>query len=63
MNKNLALRVAGIVFAFIAFIHLIRIMHQTVITVSGSTIPMSVSYTGFIVTLILSIWMFIASKS
>ena len=55
-----ALLVAGIIFAFIAFMHLLRIMKQWVITVGGKTIPMSVSKIGLVVSIILAVWMFIA---
>jgi hypothetical protein len=60
MNKNIALKVSGIVFAIVALAHLIRIYYHSHIVVSGYTIPMEVSYIGFIIALVLSIWMFIA---
>lgn len=62
MNKNIALKVSGIVFAIVALGHLIRVIYHSHIVVSGYTIPMEVSYIGFVIALALSIWMFIASR-
>jgi len=62
MNKNIALIVAGCVFGLVAIGHLLRVILQIEIVASGYTLPMTVSYMGFIITLALSIWMFVASR-
>ncbi len=63
MNTSIALVVAGIVFGFVAFMHLVRLFLKIEIIISGKLIPMWVSVVGFILPLSLSIWMFIASGS
>lgn len=62
MKENLALRVAGTVFALVALGHLVRLVLQATIIVAGHTLPMSVSYIGLIIALALCVWMFAASK-
>jgi uncharacterized membrane protein len=62
MNKIIPLRVAGFIFALVALGHLLRIIYEVKINVAEYVLPMSVSYIGFIVTLVLSIWMFLASS-
>lgn len=57
-NKKIALIVAGLVFALVALAHLLRLIFNADIMISGRVIPMSVSYIGFLIALILSIWMF-----
>ena len=58
-----ALIIAGIIFAFVAFMHLLRLIYKSKITIAGKIIPMWISGIGFIFPLLLSIWMFIASCS
>lgn len=60
-NPHSALIVAGIVFAFVALMHLLRISYKTQIIIGGKLIPIWISMIGFIIPLVLSIWMFIAS--
>ncbi|MDX1900682.1 MAG: hypothetical protein SFW66_01595 [Gammaproteobacteria bacterium] len=55
-----ALYVAGIVFALVAILHLVRWVKKAEILVNGKPIPMWVSQVGFVVALLLSIWMFMA---
>lgn len=62
MNKNIALIVAGIVFLLVAIAHLLRIILDAQISMAGQALPMWPSYLAIIITLILSIWMFTASK-
>lgn len=62
MNKNNALVVAGIVFGVVSLMHLLRLYFKWEITFSGHILPMWVSVIGFIITMILSIWMFKARK-
>lgn len=63
MNKNIPLIVAGIVFALVALAHLLRLIYGAEITISGHIVSMAGSYLAFIVTLILSIWMFVSTRN
>lgn len=60
--KNLALIVAGIVFSLVALAHLGRILYHALIMVAGHAIPMDVSYYGLIISALLAVWMFAASR-
>lgn len=62
MSKNIALKVSGIVFAIVAVMHLLRIIFNSEIIISGYVVSMQFSIVGAIVALCLSIWMFMASK-
>ena len=62
MNKNLALFVSGIVFGLVAIGHLLRVIYQIQLVAAGHILPMNISYIGFVIALVLSIWMFVASK-
>lgn len=62
MNKDTALKVAGVIFGLLALIHLLRLILGWDFIVAGYMFPMFVSAIGFIVTLGLSIWMFSASR-
>jgi hypothetical protein len=63
MNKNLALKVAGVVFALFAVLHIVRVVTKFDIIINGNMVPMNVSYIGIAVGAILSLWMFKACKS
>ena len=62
LNKNTALMIAGIVFALVALVHLWRLVFAVEIVVDGFTLPMWVSVVGFIITIVLSLLMFLARK-
>jgi hypothetical protein len=51
--------VAGIVFALVAIMHLLRLFYKTNIIISGRMIPLWISGVGFIISAILSVWMFL----
>ena len=61
MNASTALIVAGIVFGIVALMHLLRLIFQAEVVIAGKKIPMWASIAGFVIPLILSIWMFMAS--
>jgi hypothetical protein len=61
MNTSIALIVAGIIFIFVAFMHLMRFIFKIEITIAGKKIPYWISLVGFVIPLLLSIWMFLAS--
>lgn len=53
-----ALMVAGIMFALVAVLHLLRLIYKIEVTIGSKPIPMRISVIGLIVALTLSIWMF-----
>ena len=57
MDKNIALTVAGIVFAIVALFHLARLLTKFDLTVVKK-IPLWVNLVGVIVAASLAIWMF-----
>ncbi|MDR3491653.1 MAG: hypothetical protein P4M12_06370 [Gammaproteobacteria bacterium] len=59
MSAYLVLIVAGVVFAIVAFMHLLRLIYKAEVTVAGKIIPLWVSVLGFLFPLCLSIWIFI----
>ena len=61
MDIYFALVVAGLIFGLIALMHLLRLIYKVEITVSGKPLPMQVSLIGFIISLLLSVWMFMVS--
>jgi hypothetical protein len=62
LSKNTALVVAGVFFALVAIIHIIRLAIGMQITAGGREIPVSASIGGFLITGILAVWMFAAAK-
>ena len=61
MSKRIPLVVSGIIFAFVALIHYLRLIYHWQITVSGHSVPMSASIIALIVTGLLALWMFVAA--
>jgi len=61
-GKNLALTVAGIVFAIVAIMHVFRLFYNWDIFAAGMVIPLWVSQVGLAVAIVLSVWMFAAAK-
>ena len=61
-DKNMALRVAGVVFLIVAIMHLLRLLLKVQVSVGGVHLRMYLSLFGFLMSLILAIWMFTASK-
>ncbi|HEY2567233.1 MAG TPA: hypothetical protein VGH95_05985 [Candidatus Aquirickettsiella sp.] len=61
MNKELPLVIAGIVFGFVALMHLLRLIYRWPIMLGGYNAPISVSIFGLIISIILAIWMFFAA--
>ncbi len=60
--KRFALRVAGIIFALVALIHLARLYFEFPMNIGTWNVPLMVNTIGFIVAGLLSFWMFLASK-
>lgn len=61
MYTKEALIIAGIVFGFVAFMHLLRLILKVEIIIAGKIVPMWASIIGFIFPLALSFWMFMAN--
>ena len=60
MDQSCALFVAGIVFAIVAIIHIVRIATKFELKVGGKVIPLWANWLGLAVAGGLSIWMFMA---
>jgi hypothetical protein len=56
--KNLALKTAGTIFLAVSFMHLLRYIFKIQVTVAGFCVPLWFSLAGFIVPLLLAVWMF-----
>lgn len=61
MNTRIPLVVAGIIFLLVALAHLLRLVVHFTIMAAGYALPMTVSYVGFVIALVLAIWMFLAA--
>lgn len=60
MDQSTALLVAGIVFAIVAVIHILRLTFKFEVRVGGRLIPLWMNWVGLVIAGILSIWMFLA---
>ena len=60
-NKDLALRVGGIVFLLVAIMHFLRLLWKVQIIISGVHVRLLLSLIGFVVALLLAIWMLAAA--
>ncbi len=60
---NTALIVAGIIFTLVAIMHLVRLYYKATVVIANIVIPMWVSVVGFIIPLLLAIWMFMTSMN
>lgn len=58
-----ALAVAGIVFAIVAIMHLIRLYTKVAVIVVKTEIPLWVNVVGLIISAALSFWMFYTLKT
>ena len=61
-EKNMALKVAGLVFLLVAIMHLLRLLLKVQVFVGDINVRLYLSFIGFVVALLLAIWMFAASK-
>ena len=62
MKSNSALKVAGIIFLFVAIMHFFRFILRVEVTVAGFTVPVGLSLFGFAVASLFSLWMFKSLK-
>lgn len=63
MNVYPLLIVTGIVFVIVALMHLLRLIYKSEVVIAGKVIPMWVSKVGFIIPLVLAIWVFVTIAS
>ena len=56
--KDNALKVAGVIFLLVSIVHLLRVILRTQVTIAGFVLPIGASVFGFIISLLLSLWMF-----
>lgn len=56
-SKNVALRVAGAIFALVAIMHLLRIITSTTVIIATCSLPIWVNVMGLLVTGFLSGWL------
>lgn len=54
--------ISGLIFAIVAFAHLLRIVDGWIVTVNGQAVPMTISYLAFVATAMLAIWAFRTNK-
>jgi len=54
---DLRLKVAGLLFALMAVLHLARFLMKLEVIIGGTTIPVNASITGFVVAGALAFWM------
>lgn len=61
--KDTALKVAGVIFFVVAIAHLLRIILKFEVIIAGFVVPIWVSAFGFVIPLLLSVWMFKSIKA
>lgn len=59
--KDIALKVAGMIFLLVAIMHLLRLLLKIQVTVSGLEVRLYFSLIGLVAAFLLAIWMFTAA--
>jgi len=62
MKNNLALKAAGIVFLLVSVLHLLRVLLKFELIIAGYSVPVWLNLVGFVLSLLLSLWMFKSAK-
>lgn len=62
-NKDTALLVAGLIFGVVSLVHLSRIFLEFNLIIARQMVPQWVSYPGFVIFFLLSLWMFAAKNN
>jgi len=62
MNNNLALKAAGAIFLLVSVMHLMRVILKFELIVAGYSVPVWFNLVGFVLSLLLSLWMFKSAK-
>lgn len=60
MDQSCALFTAGIVFAIVAIIHILRLVYKFEVKIAGKIIPLWANWIGLVIAGALSVWMFTA---
>ena len=60
MDQSCALFTAGIVFALVAILHILRIVFKFEVSIAGKNIPLWANWVGLMIAGGLSIWMLMA---
>ena len=58
MNNRAYLVISGTIFSLVALAHLARAVESWPVQIAGWTVPVAVSWLGFVVTSALAIWAF-----
>lgn len=61
MDQSTALIVAGLVFACVAVLHVLRLAYKFEIIIANKRIPLWANWVGLVIAATLSAWMFLAS--
>jgi hypothetical protein len=61
--KDIALKVSGVIFFLMAIMHFLRIILSIEVTIAGIVLPIWGSAFGFVIPLLLSVWMFRSVKA
>lgn len=57
-SKKLFVLTVTMIFFIIALVHLLRLINAWVVVIAGHTVPMSVSWMGMIITVLIACWGF-----
>ena len=58
MDATPALTMAGIIFALVALVHLLRLVYRFDVVIAGKSIPLWANVVGLLISGSMSIWMF-----
>jgi hypothetical protein len=61
--KDTALKVSGVIFLLMAIMHLLRVILKIEVIIAGIVVPIWASAFGFVVLLLLALWMFRSVKA
>ena len=62
-SQQTGLRVASLVFAIVAILHILRLVRHTAVTFGTHVVPMGLSWVAVVVSIILCIWMWRLSSA
>ncbi len=62
-SQQMGLRVASLIFALVAILHVVRIVRHTAVTFGRHVVPMGLSWVAIVVGVILCIWMWRLSSA
>jgi hypothetical protein len=62
-SQRMGLRIASLIFAIIAILHIVRLVRHTAVTFGSHVVPMGLSWVAIVVGLILCVWMWRLSSA